>query len=132
MVAQIFVFFCHNHGESVKHLFFECAFSYAVWQGCLEWMGVVAALPNSCVSHFLLVESWGWRKSKRGAWSCIWLACVWNIWLQRNLIAFQGIQPSVDKVIDGIKAHSWFWANNLGKAMAISFLDWSREFINCC
>ena len=99
-------YLCHNHSESVKHIFFECAFSYVVWQGCLEWLGVVAALPNSCVAHFLLFESWGWCKSKRGVWSCIWLACVWNIWLHRNSIAFQGSQPSVVKVLDGIKAQS--------------------------
>ena len=59
------------------------------------------------------------------------MACVWNIWLHRNLIAFQGAQPSVAKVIDGAKAHSWFWSKNLGKGMVVSFLDWSMNFSSC-
>ena len=120
-------FLCHSQGESVNHLFFECAFSSHVWRLCLNWLGISSALPNSCASHLLLFESWEGNKAREKVWRSIWLACVWNIWIHRNNMAFQGAQPDWDKVIECIKSQSWFWIRHLGKGPTVSSSDWYRE-----
>ncbi|KAL8473172.1 hypothetical protein ACS0TY_030123 [Phlomoides rotata] len=45
--------FCECHPESVRHIFFECKFSYYVWMGCCGWLGFQSVLSSDPTINLL-------------------------------------------------------------------------------
>jgi len=43
---------CNEEVESVTHLFMSCKVVFQIWQKCLDWIGIVTAIPNDTRVHF--------------------------------------------------------------------------------
>ncbi|KAF1881267.1 hypothetical protein Lal_00023303 [Lupinus albus] len=101
--------FCNDHPESTNHLFSSCKLSYSLWQLIYNWLNIsVVLLLNPCdhfTHHLGLVKN---RKCWK-TWSVIWIATIWALWLARNDLIFNNINPSINKILDSAKVKSWLW-----------------------
>ncbi|KAL8476037.1 hypothetical protein ACS0TY_028632 [Phlomoides rotata] len=101
--------FCESTAETVRHIFFECEFSHKVWMECCNWLGVVTVLPSNPTMNQLHFSSF--LRGRRGRIDvvCVWEGIVWTLWKWRNSKFFKGIEVSVNKIVDEIKARLWSW-----------------------
>ncbi|KAL8550447.1 hypothetical protein ACS0TY_009035 [Phlomoides rotata] len=61
---------------------------------------------NPCLN--LLAHSSVFKgKNSRHKVITIWLCVVWLLWKQRNAIIFEGVEFSIDKTVDELKARLW-------------------------
>src|ERR1044072_3974301 len=99
---------CKDKSESVPHLFFECRFTYVVWQSVYSWFGVDTVLPRECKAHFLQHIALGRGLKKKGdkLHKVIWFTVIWSIWCIRNNLVFKDIESSTVEVMDLIKTRS--------------------------
>lgn len=58
--ANVECIFCKKEEESVRHVFFECEYSYKLWMECLSWLGIQTALPSN-----QRVNLCGWREKDK-------------------------------------------------------------------
>ncbi|XP_058216740.1 uncharacterized protein LOC131327608 [Rhododendron vialii] len=90
---------CNNGQESHEHLFFHCVFSQSVW-GAI-WQRCSMAQIRSSLSDMI---TWYIQNAKGSSFKC-WLlksvlaACVYNLWIERNLRIFQHKFSPIDQVI---------------------------------
>lgn len=67
---------CEEKAETVRHIFFECQYSYQIWMECSKWMGIPMAFPSKPLSNLdgmfsnLLRGKLG-IKVATGLWECI-------------------------------------------------------------
>ena len=50
---------CGVEEETIRHLFFECRFSWRIWGLCLEWLGISLVLHCDAQMHFKMFKPIG-------------------------------------------------------------------------
>lgn len=45
--GEVFCLFCDNQEEGVRHILFECNFSYMVWMMCCNWLGIQTPISSN-------------------------------------------------------------------------------------
>ncbi|XP_020269403.1 uncharacterized protein LOC109844697 [Asparagus officinalis] len=103
MITESLCTLCASQQETCKHLFFECQYSAAIWNGIMEWL---CYSRRSCnwdqVVNWYSAELKGkgyMKKVKRMALS----ATVYWIWKERNLRIFQGKRMALSATV------YWIW-----------------------
>ncbi|KAL8498941.1 hypothetical protein ACS0TY_022048 [Phlomoides rotata] len=119
---------CGDHNETVRHVLFECYFSFRVWMEVCKWMGVETVLHSS-PSKILLQFSrllGGIRGRTMGV--CIWECVVWLLWKGRNVKLFRNEEITGESIIQELKARSWSWAVEREQWRSFcSFSEWNRS-----
>lgn len=86
---------CHSHMETINHLLRECQFLVSFWNQL--------GLPSKVVHSFgLPLLDWLQFNGTSGIisrhlhipWKILILFGLWSLWLNRNLVAYQGKQPN--------------------------------------
>lgn len=103
---------CFRTDEDGEHLFFTCCKSAQLWKKVEEWAGLQDDVFTCSWDHFL--QHGTVTRSKKGSKFrfFIWIAAVWNIWINRNRIIFIGYTLNVSHMVDHVKALSWSWFSN--------------------
>ncbi|XP_057450142.1 uncharacterized protein LOC130741304 [Lotus japonicus] len=118
--------FCNTDEESMKHLLFSCPFAAQVWNTYNRWIGLGAALPHDCWSHFpqhgLLFPN---KKQRLGA-QTIWLAITWSLWLHRNRVVFREWIKDAGKVFDFTQMRACNWLRVVSKNFCSSLYEWTQ------
>ena len=118
---------CGYCSESTDHLFVECLFARSIWWNVLVWMRV--PWPTNCESLNdlvqLLLDSPGSKKWKRIVYTVV-MATVWNIWLARNRMVFDGKFIPVRRSVEAIKEDSFMWVSNRSNLPQTSWEKWSE------
>ncbi|XP_074319187.1 uncharacterized protein LOC141656258 [Silene latifolia] len=94
---------CKADNEMHKHLFFQCRFSDIVWQQILTWMRV-----QHRTSKLSKEVHWMAGRRVRKHWKAQWFssclgAIVYNLWEERNIRIFQGLEHDVDYIVKRIQ-----------------------------
>ncbi|XP_068487140.1 uncharacterized protein [Phaseolus vulgaris] len=63
---------------------------WLVWNHCLSWLGLVSAAPIDPFSNFLQLSLGKASASVNYVLGSVWIAVVWEIWIHRNKIIFNG------------------------------------------
>lgn len=73
--ANVECIFCKKEDESVRHVFFECEYSYKLWMDCLKCLGIQTTLPSNPSMNLLLFSKF--IRGKRGKMIAICLCeCI--------------------------------------------------------
>jgi hypothetical protein len=84
--GEVKCLFCHNQIESREHLFFECSFSYRIWNFCM----LRCQVNNFSVSldEVLKVGIRKWKSKNLKGLLCrlVLGSVIYNIWQTRNEI----------------------------------------------
>ena len=117
---------CKTESETMGHLIFTCRFSYKIWTAMYGWFGLKIALPNKPCAHFMQHKNALKKRDKKGVWNIMRFATVWNIWIWRNKVVFNGGQVNTESVFESIQLRSWHWIKAYAKGCYFSFSDWLR------
>ncbi|KAF1860593.1 hypothetical protein Lal_00021637 [Lupinus albus] len=117
--------------QSANHLFSCCTFSYSVWQLIYNWLDFCIALPPTPISHF--THHLGMVKNRKHwkAWSVIWLATIWALWLARNDIVFYMKKTSINNILNSAKVKAWLWIRTQHGQDYLSYDNWIANPLDC-
>ncbi|KAF1894861.1 hypothetical protein Lal_00022355 [Lupinus albus] len=123
--------FCNDHPESTNHLFSSCNLSYSVWQLIYKWLNISIVLPLNPSDHF--THHLGLVKNRKcwKTWSVILIATIWALWLARNDLIFNNINPSINKILDSAKVKSWLWIKTQLGMTFLLYDDWLSNPLLC-
>ncbi|XP_057418457.1 uncharacterized protein LOC130712651 [Lotus japonicus] len=121
---------CRISLESSWHLLFLCPVSYVIWQLVFRWLGVDSITASSPRDHFNRFKI-GWNNTQRRVALSVWFATVWNLWLVRNSIVFQGGLFNHESILELVKKQSWAWAKVKVKEFSYSFYAWYTNSLLC-
>ena len=79
---------CSDGVESVRHLFFTCSATWALWYNCFQWWGVIWCCPNDPISFFKAWEGTPFSGFERKLWISLIYVVLWTIWRVRNRVIF--------------------------------------------
>lgn len=123
---------CFRENESVEHLFLACNVVKSIWSQVFSWMGVPIVEPEDVISHFVEFGKMVKGRKQKGVKHLIWMAVVWNIWLARNKVIFQGEVASVPSIVSGIKDVAWCWFKaRRGRNCGVVWSDWYNCPLGC-
>lgn len=95
--------FCGLEIETVRHLFFTCPMSRAIWQPVRAWTRMRREMNTlEAAVKWLRKEARGTTvpaRVRRLSFACT----VYYIWLSRNRMFFDGLQPSPKKIVHRIQ-----------------------------
>jgi hypothetical protein len=75
--------------ETARHLFLSCSTFGSLWALVRSWIGFSAVDAFSLTDHFVqFTYSAGGLRARRSFLQLVWLACVWVVWNERNLLVF--------------------------------------------
>ncbi|XP_058783901.1 uncharacterized protein LOC131658647 [Vicia villosa] len=100
---------CSGEEESSKHLFESCPITRKIWNRVGGWIGDSCKLSIEELSSFFTVAEKIKGVEERLTIGVIWLAVVWNIWMMRNAIIFNGCSFIFDDCYNAIVLASWKW-----------------------
>ncbi|KAF1883296.1 hypothetical protein Lal_00030404 [Lupinus albus] len=91
------------HGIAIKDALLKRGFSFNNSGDLLCIFYLPIALPLSSISHYS--HHLGMVKNRKHwkAWSVIWLATVWALWLVRNDIVFNMKTTSINNILNSAK-----------------------------
>ena len=114
---------CDQAEETINHLLVSCVFSRQVWFNILQRVGLQDLSPQPEDISF---DDW-WAgmnsgidgQARKGLNSLIILG-AWSIWNHRNICVFDGIQPSLNRILAAVKDELHLWS--LAGARGVSHL----------
>ena len=103
---------CDQAVETIHHLMLQCPFARQTWHEILAWLRMTAPTPDQARA---LTEWWQHAKQKtpkqlRKGLGSITLLTPWMLCKHRNDCVFEGARPSVQALVDKIKAEATLWA----------------------
>lgn len=124
--------FCLCEVESVDHVFSGCCFVKDVWQGVFAWMNVDERPCDGVVHMFNKVGGLIKGNNVKRVKHLLWTATMWQVWLVRNKLIFQGVQANVNSIVTSIKYVSWWWfIARRGRNSGKTFSDWFNCLVGC-
>ena len=101
--------FSAGEEESCSHLFFECRFTWILWNHWCAWLGVQSAFHNVPLLNFSQFRICNVSASVNEVWGVIWIAVVNEIWKHRNRVIFNGGVIDELKVFALMQLKAWSW-----------------------
>lgn len=106
--------FCCYRDEDIKHLYFQCPFTYLLWINCLKYLQI------NNVLHFY-DQYWYWEEDRRfisdSVDRCLVdllnLSLSWVIWIETNNRCFKQISKPFEILIRNTISNIAFWIGSI-------------------
>lgn len=118
-VTQLRCIFCPND-DTVMHLLGTCSFADNIRRNVYDWIGTLGEMRLEEFKSFFFKCEKVLNKLKQRVVSFIWLVSVWSIWLMRNIVIFNYVNPSFDECMLAIMYKSWIWLSSSCKIVDCS------------
>lgn len=123
---------CDGEDESSNHLFFNCKFAHSIWIKWYGWVGVNMVYHEDPCSHLIQQGTLLGNEKEFKSASSLWIYIVWSIWQARNELIFNGVNPSLPKIWEEIKARTWSWLNAKHPVIKnVRFGEWNKNPTIC-
>ncbi|RVX07309.1 putative ribonuclease H protein [Vitis vinifera] len=103
-------FLCGCEEETINHILIHCTVAKGLWNIILALCGVQWVFPNSVKE---VLSSWKGSfvgRKRKEVWKAIPLFIFWNIWKERNRLAFKGGVLDCQKLKTSLVYIIWGWA----------------------
>jgi len=118
--------------ETTDHLFLECEIFGTMWFLICHWLGVSFVSPCYIKDHYThFIHMAGLPRSIHFYLKVIWLACVWEIWKERNNRVFTDKVIDPLRIVEKVKLNSFLWLSSNYVPIAFGFHDWWRHPLLC-
>ena len=101
--------FCGQHEETIAHIMIGCAFAREVWSKVCLALGQPDSAPTATES----LPEWCIRQDEIGQHRklarTISILVLWELWIHRNAVIFDGEAPSTQKVLKCIDSEARAW-----------------------
>nr|KYP31054.1 hypothetical protein KK1_049126 [Cajanus cajan] len=91
---------------------------------------LATVLPANPSNHFQQMPISISSKKISDRWKVLWSAVVYNVWMMRNNIRFNGRRLQIQKCIQDIKNDTWRWLS-LNKQFTYSYTQWQADPGGC-
>ena len=120
-------FLCGCEEETINHILIHCTMAKGLWNIILALCGVQWVFPNSVKE---VLSSWKGSfvgRKRKEVWKAIPLFIFWNIWKERNRLAFKEGVLAFQKLKTSFVYIIWGWAKvyiDMESNPLIGFLEW--------
>ena len=103
---------CLDNEESMGHLLFNYRFARMMWNELLDELGCSQVRP--CYISELFHAWISPMQSPKGKqmWKILFFAIIWLLWKEGNARCFEGLQSSIDSVMEKIKFIVAYWVSD--------------------
>jgi len=113
--------------ETTDHLLIGCKSFGSVWFSVCHWLGFSFVSPGSVKDHYSqFIHLAGLPRPSHFYLKVIWLACVWEIWKERNNRVFTDTIIDPFRIVEKVKLNSILWLSSNFQPIAFGFHDWWR------
>ncbi|XP_021995609.1 uncharacterized protein LOC110892768 [Helianthus annuus] len=116
---------CGINEESSDHLFVSCLWAKAVWWNIQRWLKISVDCEWVSVSQIfehisVQVGSKKWKQIVQ----MVAMACMWRLWLARNVKEFNDNIVPVQTIVELTKEESFLWMKNRAKGISTGWNEW--------
>jgi len=124
MVSSDLCPFCNSLRETESHVLLSCTFSQRVWDMCDNWVGSSNVRANNIEHHFLNFYNFKLNAKQNKKWKSMWVAIMWEIWIHRNKVVFNGGKIDHLEVFGMAQLRAWEWFKYRNKKFSHSYPEW--------
>ncbi|KAJ0597689.1 putative reverse transcriptase zinc-binding domain-containing protein [Helianthus annuus] len=130
-VGSVICPYCGYMEETADHIFVTCITAKAIWWLVGVWLENMDLLACTTVKDILdVARSVNLPKIQKKAFSCVIMAAIWTIWIQRNERIFNNTHKSYTKIVEDIKECSLLWLKHRGRIKDIARDHWISLGVN--
>ncbi|RVW91675.1 LINE-1 reverse transcriptase-like [Vitis vinifera] len=120
-------FLCCEEEESVDHILIQCSKARVLWELLFALFGVSWVLPYLVRDTLSGWSDFNMGKKRRKVWKAAPLCIFWVVWKERNRIAFDNEELSMNRLKNSLVCNLWVWSKpvvNEGPLSLLGFFDW--------
>ncbi|XP_058198468.1 uncharacterized protein LOC131313991 [Rhododendron vialii] len=95
--------FSSKQDETPQHLFLFCNVTWSVWSIITEWWHTNWVCPSSLADLAVWWFDNGFCNLEKHIWEACFFATIWSLWLARNKLVLNNVEPVIREVGDIIK-----------------------------
>ncbi|MFS7997684.1 putative RNA-directed DNA polymerase [Helianthus anomalus] len=119
---------CREYAETADHLLVSCGFAQTIWQVVCQWCKMEPMIAFSIQDILDAHKFFGGSIKRKKAFHAVCLVTLWNIWISRNELMFEGRAKTVAAIVEEIKAKSFAWVKYRSKEQAMTWEHW-KSFV---
>ena len=120
-------FLCYKEEESIDHILIQCSKARVLWELLFALFGVSWVLPYSVRDTLSGWSGFNMGKKRRKVWKAAPSCIFWAVWKERNRIAFDNEELSMNRLKNSFVCNLWVWSKpvvNEGPLSLLGFFDW--------
>ena len=120
-------FLCCEEEESIDHILIQCSKARVLWELLFTLFGVSWVLPYSVRDTLSGWSGFNMGKKRRKVWKAAPSCIFWVVWKERNRIAFDNEELSMNRLKNSFVCNLWVWSKpvvNEGPLSLLGFFDW--------
>ena len=102
-------FLCCEEEESIDHIPMHCSKARVLWELLFALFGVTWVLPFSVRDTLIEWRGFILGKKRRKVWKAAPLCLFWAVWMERNRIAFDNEDFSIQRLKNSFVCNLWLW-----------------------
>ena len=120
-------FLCCEEEQSIDHILIQCSRARVLWDLLFALFGVTWVLPYSVRDTLSGWSGFNLGKKRRKVWKAAPLCIFWVVWKERNMIAFDNEELSMNRLKNSFVCNLWVWTKSVvndDPLSLLSFFDW--------
>ena len=120
-------FLCCEEEESIDHILIQCSKARVLWELLFTLFGVSWVLPYSVRDTLSGWSGFNMGKKRIKVWKAAPSCIFWAVWKERNRIAFDNEELSLNRLKNTFVCNLWVWSKpvvNEGSLSLLGFFDW--------
>ena len=120
-------FLCGEEEESIDHILIQCSKARVLWELLFTLFGVSWVLPYSVRDTLCGWSGFNMGKKRIKVWKAAPSCIFWAVWKERNRIAFDNEELSLNRLKNTFVCNLWVWSKpvvNEGSLSLLGFFDW--------
>ncbi|WMV13364.1 hypothetical protein MTR67_006749 [Solanum verrucosum] len=111
-VCMSWCYLCKELCENVDHILLHCNLATRLWEDIFRWFGFSWIMPR-IVKELMLSWKSRARRRRHKIWSVTPFALTWDIWIERNGRAFEGVEMSLAQLSSSLQSLIFFWSTHV-------------------
>ena len=119
--------FGYEEEESIDHILIQCSKARVLWELLFSLFGVSWVLPYSVRDTLSGWSGFNMGKKRRKVWKAAPSCIFWAVWKERNRIAFDNEELSMNRLKNSFVCNLWMWSKpvvNEGPLSLLGFFYW--------
>ncbi|RVW23454.1 putative ribonuclease H protein [Vitis vinifera] len=117
-------FLCCEEEESIDHILIQCSKARVLWELLFALFGVSWVLPYSVRDTLSGWSDFNMGKKRKKVWKAAPSCIFWAVWKERNRIAFDNEELSMDRLNNSFVCNLWMWSKPVVNEGRLLYTPW--------